>query len=133
MNNIENEKIEEIFRFVALNREGVLEKTKLKFETFSDTERLKSDIMWIHHPDEVSESGAAIIKYYPGGVSPLHLHPSYELIYIFEGEMITDQGVVKKGDLVILPPGSKHSSKSDIGCLALIIWDKPVCSIKESV
>lgn len=133
MDKIESKKIEEIFRFITLNREGELEETKPKFEMFSDTERLKSDIMWIHCPDEISESGAAIIKYYPGGVSPLHLHPSYELIYIFEGEMLTDQGVVKKGDLIILPPGSKHSSKSDIGCLALIIWDKPVCSIKESV
>jgi quercetin dioxygenase-like cupin family protein len=52
---------------------------------------------------------------------------------MFEGEMITDQGVVKQGDLVILPPGSKHSSKCKTGCLALIIWDKPVRGITEVV
>lgn len=131
MESLIRENVETLVHIMTLNKNGMLDEMKLNFQKFSSDKRSKADIMWIHKPNEKSKSGVAIIKYWPGGISPMHLHSSYELIYMLEGEMVTNQGIVKKGDMVILPSGSRHSSKTDTGCIALIIWDKPVIRMKE--
>lgn len=106
--------------------QGALVGSEIFFEPLNANSRSNAEICWLFRPAEASGSGAALIRYQPGGQAPLHLHPSFELIYMLEGEMITSQGKVKKNDLIVLPPGSQHSSRSETGCLALIIWNKPV-------
>ena len=119
-------------QLLTLNeKENILEKADVVYDPFSATERSKADIHWLFKPDDTNSTGAALIKYYPGGNSPAHLHAGYELIYVLEGEMVTSQGKVRKGDLVLLPPNSVHQSSCEIGCTAFIIWEKPVIPIKE--
>lgn len=110
---------------------GTLTEAKIDFTSFNANSRSKSEIHWLFRPEETGGCGAAIIRYHPGGRSPLHVHTGFELAYIFEGEMITSQGTVKKNDLMLLPPGSQHHSRSETGCLALIIWEKPPQTIEE--
>ncbi|UOF90069.1 cupin domain-containing protein [Fodinisporobacter ferrooxydans] len=112
------------------NQLGILSETEIEFTSFSAKARSKSEIHWLFRPEETGGSGAALVRYQPGGQSPLHVHTGFELAYIFDGEMITNQGVVKKNDLMLLPPGSQHSSRSETGCLALIIWEKPPQTIE---
>ncbi|MGM0748670.1 MAG: cupin domain-containing protein [Bacillota bacterium] len=107
------------------NELGMLSKENIDFTAFGENSRSKSKIHWLFRPEETGGSGAAIILYHPGGSSPLHVHTGFEFAYILEGEMITNQGRLKKNDLMLLPPGSQHSSRSEIGCLALIVWEKP--------
>ncbi|HDX9494849.1 TPA: cupin domain-containing protein [Bacillus thuringiensis] len=104
---------------------SVFSRTNIDFTEFSKIDRSKSEVHWLIRPEESEGVGAAIIHYHPGGESPPHLHTGFELAYILDGEMITDQGPVKKNDIMLLPPGSQHSSRSDKGCLAFIIWEKP--------
>ncbi|TCP66540.1 cupin domain-containing protein [Baia soyae] len=114
------------------NESGVLAETEITFTPFQAIERSKSAVHWLFRPDQTGGTGAAIIRYEPGGESPPHLHTGFELAYVLEGEMITSQGSVKKNEMMLLTPGSRHSSRSgEAGCLALIIWEKPPQPIEE--
>ena len=106
--------------------QGVLSVAEINFEPLQAGSRSNADIFWLFRPEEARGSAAALIRYHPGGKAPLHLHTSFELIYMLEGEMITTQGKVKKNDLILLPPGSQHASRSETGCIALILWNQPV-------
>ncbi len=108
------------------NLEGVLSSAPIAFEPHGGGARAQAEVHWLFKPEEAHGSAAALIRYLPGGRAPRHRHSSFELIYMLEGEMVTSQGVVKKNDLILLPPGSEHASHSDTGCLALIIWNQPV-------
>ena len=109
-----------------------LKDKKLSFEPIIHNGRTNADIRWLYKPEETNGSAAAIIRYHKGGSGKMHLHTGYELIYIFEGEMETTTGVVKKNDLVLLKPGSVHASKCSDGCVALIIWQQPVQTLLAS-
>jgi quercetin dioxygenase-like cupin family protein len=108
------------------NMQGMLAGSEIRFEPMQAGARSQSEICWLFRPEEANGSGAALIRYQPGGSAPCHLHTSFELIYMLEGEMITTQGTVRKNDLILLPPGSQHASRSETGCLALIVWNQPV-------
>ncbi|MCC8365549.1 cupin domain-containing protein [Xenorhabdus sp. PB61.4] len=108
-----------------------LHSENLKFESINKSGRASAEVHWLFKPEEANGSAAAIIHYYAGGSAPPHLHNGFELIYILEGEMKTSTGIVKKNDLVLLKPGSIHESSSEIGCVALIIWQQPVTVINE--
>ncbi|GEO28129.1 hypothetical protein AAC03nite_39140 [Alicyclobacillus acidoterrestris] len=112
------------------NQSGILCETGIEFTPYSAHARSKSEIHWLFRSDETGGCGAALVRYHPGGESPLHEHTGFELAYIFDGEMVTNQGTVKKNQLMLLPPGSQHSSRSETGCLALIIWEKPPQTIQ---
>ncbi|AXI27858.1 hypothetical protein CIB87_02095 [Priestia megaterium] len=114
----------------TLDQLGKLSETEINFESYSANERSSSDIHWLFRPEETGGSGAALIRYKAGGTSPLHVHTGFELAYIIDGEFITDQGTVKKNDLILLPPGSQHNSRSETGALVLIIWEKPAESVE---
>lgn len=104
----------------------MLEKTEIRFEPLGSGARTSAEVCWLFRPDEAHGAAAALIRYLPGGNAPPHRHTSFELIYMLEGEMITTQGRVKKNDLILLPPGSEHASRSETGALALIVWNRPV-------
>ncbi|MBX6319573.1 cupin domain-containing protein [Pigmentiphaga sp.] len=69
---------------------------------------------------------AAYLRYEPGASVPLHRHPGLEHILVLEGEQQDERGVYPAGTLVVNPPGTQHSVQSSKGCLALLVWNRPV-------
>lgn len=67
-----------------------------------------------------------MLRYRPGARAPLHEHLGFEHIAMLEGSQADERGVYPEGTLAINPPGSRHSVWSDRGCIALLIWEKPV-------
>lgn len=72
------------------------------------------------------EPGVAILWYEPGAEAPLHLHVDVETILVLDGSQSDEFGTYLKGDYVINPKGSKHSVRSDEGCVVLLTYTKPV-------
>lgn len=78
------------------------------------------------YQDEASGASAAILRYAPGASVPEHEHESYEHVLVLEGEQCDHRGVYGAGSFVVNPPGSRHAITSPKGCLALLIWVRPV-------
>lgn len=116
--------------YYSTGADGGMSETEIDFTSFSANARSKSVIHWLFRPEETGGSGATLVRYQPGGQSPLHVHSGFELAYFLDGEMITSQGTVKKNELMLSPPDSQHSSRNETGRLAFIIWEKPAQSIK---
>jgi anti-sigma factor ChrR (cupin superfamily) len=78
---------------------------------------------WIPLPPDSRKSWQAYwMKMDAGTRGPLHVHPSTELILVFQGDF-GDQGGEKygPGDVVVYENGSRHSTCSVHGCLVLVI------------
>jgi anti-sigma factor ChrR (cupin superfamily) len=69
---------------------------------------------------------AALLRYAPGGMAPLHEHTGYEHVLVLDGSQSDDHGTYGTGALLVNPPGSRHSVRSEHGCVALLIWEKPI-------
>lgn len=115
---------------LQLNESAMLSETEIEFQPFKANERSAAEVHWLFRPEETGGCAAGLVRYAAGGSSPAHEHTGFEIIYIFDGEMITNQGVLRKNELICLPPGSQHSFHSETGCLALIIWEKPPQVVK---
>jgi predicted ChrR family anti-sigma factor len=72
------------------------------------------------------DPAAALLRYAPGAQVPLHEHRGYEHILILRGSQSDEHGEYGPGELIISPPGTRHSVTSKDGCLALAIWETPV-------
>lgn len=70
--------------------------------------------------------GIAILRYEPGASAPLHEHVGTEMIVVLEGSQTDEFGHYTAGDVVINPPGSRHSVWSEEGCVVLLHWTQPV-------
>lgn len=68
----------------------------------------------------------AFLKYTPGTAIPWHWHPAYEHILVLEGSQSDENGLYRAGSVLISPPGSGHTVRSDEGCIVLAVWEKPV-------
>ena len=56
----------------------------------------------------------------PGSETIPHQHNYMEEYLILEGELIESDGtVLKKGDFVSYPPGSRHNSRTELVCLLI--------------
>ena len=71
-------------------------------------------------------SSAALLRYEPGAAVPLHEHVGFEHVLVLEGEQEDERGRYQAGALVVNPPGTRHSVRSGLGCVALLIWERPV-------
>jgi anti-sigma factor ChrR (cupin superfamily) len=71
-------------------------------------------------------AAAALLWYEPGASAPLHEHTGYEHILVLEGEQEDERGIYSTGTFAVNPPGSRHTVTSPTGCVALLIWEKPV-------
>lgn len=83
------------------------------------------DILRIYGDGEVG-AAAALLSYAPGATVPAHVHTDYEHILVLSGSQSDDEGTYGPGTCVIHGPGTRHSVRSDNGCLVLAIWAKPV-------
>ncbi|MEL6452145.1 MAG: cupin domain-containing protein [Pseudomonadota bacterium] len=68
----------------------------------------------------------AVLRYAPGAKAPLHEHVGAEMIVVLEGQQSDEYGTYAAGDMIINPPGSRHSVWSDTGCVVLLHWAQPV-------
>lgn len=69
---------------------------------------------------------AALLRYAPGASVALHEHTGFEHVLVLEGEQEDARGRYPAGTLVVNPPASRHAVASRRGCVALLIWEKPV-------
>ena len=77
-----------------------------------------------YHAD--NKPASALLRYQAGATVAKHRHPGYEHILILEGGQQDDKGHYDKGCLLISPPGSQHSVRSEEGCIVLAIWSQTV-------
>ena len=82
-------------------------------------------VAWIYREPDGGPA-AAYLRYEPGASVPLHRHAGLEHILVLEGEQQDERGTYPAGTLVVNPPGTRHSVQSPKGCLALLIWNRPV-------
>lgn len=77
--------------------------------------------------DTETRRGIYVIRMEPGASTIPHDHECMEEFLILEGELIESDGtVLKKGDFISYRPGTRHSSRTETGCLlAGLDWDPP--------
>lgn len=80
---------------------------------------------WLYK-DESTGASAVLLRYEPGARVTEHEHTGYEHMYVIEGDEYDEHGEYPAGSFVINPPGTKHSPGSHGGCIALLIYEKPV-------
>ena len=95
---------------------------KLAWEFF----REGVQVSWIYRFEEKSGPSSAFLKYEPGAKVPLHSHTGLEHILMLEGSQTDENGTYHKGDIIINPPGTRHSVYSRDGCVVLAVWHAPV-------
>ena len=68
--------------------------------------------------------GSYLMRMLPGAETIAHDHPGFEEFVVLEGELIDSDGAVfKAGDFVSFAPGTRHSSRTETGCvLAVFEW-----------
>jgi anti-sigma factor ChrR (cupin superfamily) len=97
---------------------------------------LQEDIPWrpfkdgvdIHrlYGDGRSGPTAALLRFRKAGKVPLHEHTGYEHIVVLAGSQRDQNSVAEAGTLIINPPGTQHSVISEVGCIVLAIYERPV-------
>jgi anti-sigma factor ChrR (cupin superfamily) len=76
--------------------------------------------------DGVTGPSAALLRYRPGAIVPRHRHEGLEHITILQGDQSDDHDTVHAGTLIVNTPGTTHQIISRNGCIALVLWEKPV-------
>lgn len=72
--------------------------------------------------DAVRAWQAYWMKVEPGARSPLHVHPSTELIQVHQGELRDEDGTpFRAGDVVVYGSHTRHFTYSEQGCIVLVI------------
>ncbi|OLB65352.1 MAG: hypothetical protein AUI10_07115 [Actinobacteria bacterium 13_2_20CM_2_72_6] len=69
---------------------------------------------------------ASIVRYHPGARAASHRHTGYEIIFVLDGELITEAGRHPAHTLLVMPPGSVHAPYTETGALMLVVWEAPV-------
>jgi hypothetical protein len=111
---------------------GKVKKTPINFDSITQDGRIQAEAFFLLSlEDNYKGISCAIVKYCKGGSLPPHKHLGYELIYILEGDIETNDGVFKSNDLILMSPNSIHSSFTKSGCTALIIWFDPVEKVEK--
>ncbi|WP_439815885.1 cupin domain-containing protein [Zavarzinia sp. CC-PAN008] len=85
---------------------------------------VQRDIGWVPlNYDRARMEGSFLMRMSPGSSSLPHVHPGHEQFLILEGELIDDDGTVfRAGDFVSFAPSTRHSSRTETGCL-IIVWE----------
>lgn len=73
-----------------------------------------------------SGASAAVLRYAPGASVPEHEHLGYEHVIVLDGAQSDAAGTYAAGCVVVNPPATRHKVASAAGCVALLIWEKPV-------
>ena len=76
--------------------------------------------------DGKSGPAAALLRYAPGAVVPLHEHTGYEHILVLSGSQRDDHGEYEAGSCLIHTGDTRHTVMSPQGCVVLALWYSPV-------
>jgi anti-sigma factor ChrR (cupin superfamily) len=76
--------------------------------------------------DGLQGPSAALVRYAPNASVQLHEHDGYEHVFVLSGFQQDESGVYPAGTMVVNPPGSRHRVRAPEGCLALVVWERPV-------
>ena len=98
------------------------------FESF----RPGVEIAHLHRPADGTGPALALLRYAPGAAVPLHEHGGLEVICVLSGSQSDEHGTYRAGDVVANEAGSRHSVRSDEGCVVLISWAAPVRILGEN-
>jgi anti-sigma factor ChrR (cupin superfamily) len=107
---------------------------KLDFTPLRSDGRVGVEVHPLYTTEQTGSDGpaASIVRYQPGAGAATHRHTGYELIYVLEGELLTEAGVHPPNTLLMQPPGSVHTPHSETGCLLLVVWEAPVEPVEEA-
>jgi anti-sigma factor ChrR (cupin superfamily) len=77
--------------------------------------------------DRETGQGCYLMRMDPGAVTISHEHQGMEEFLILEGDLVDSDGTVfATGDFVSYEAGTRHSSRSENGCLiAVFEWRRP--------
>jgi anti-sigma factor ChrR (cupin superfamily) len=78
------------------------------------------------HGQVGSGSACALLRYAPGAQLQRHAHVGHEHLLILRGSQSDEHGHYPRGSFIVNAPGSRHSVRSDEGCVVLAIWESPV-------
>jgi predicted ChrR family anti-sigma factor len=80
---------------------------------------------WLYREEDGGAS-AVLLRYEPGARVAEHEHVGYEQMLVLAGDEYDEHGSYPAGSFVINPPGTRHSPGSKTGCIALLVYQKPV-------
>lgn len=75
---------------------------------------------------------AVLLRYEPGARVAEHEHVGYEHMFVLDGDQFDEHGEYPAGTFVVNPPGTRHSPGSRSGCVALLIYEKPVRFVRPN-
>jgi anti-sigma factor ChrR (cupin superfamily) len=81
--------------------------------------------------DGIEGPSAALIRFRRAGTVGLHEHTGYEHIFVLSGSQRDGNGTAHAGTLMVNPPGTRHAIVSEVGCIVLAIYEKPVRFLTE--
>lgn len=70
---------------------------------------------------------AALLRYAPGTHLAPHTHVAYEHVVVLAGTQSDEHGTYQAGSVLIHGAGTRHTVRSETGCVVLAIWNAPVC------
>ncbi len=85
---------------------------------------------WLYRGAE-DDPTVAILKYLPGARVPRHRHAGLETIIVLDGIQSDERGNYPAGSVMLNPTGTEHSVWTDMGCVVLIQWDRPVVILEQ--
>lgn len=89
------------------------------------------DICHLHRSVDGDGMALALLRYRPGASVPMHEHVGAETICVLSGSQSDEAGTYGTGDVVVNPAGSRHSVRSEEGCIVLISWARPIRFVVE--
>ena len=77
------------------------------------------------HRDEAKGERTVIMRMGPGAHFGMHAHEGErEQIYILSGSFRDQNQTLRAGDYACREPGAPHSSDSDEGCVAILVYTR---------
>ncbi|HVI89593.1 MAG TPA: cupin domain-containing protein [Dongiaceae bacterium] len=72
--------------------------------------------------DRATGCGSYYFQMLPGAVTTPHRHPRYEEFFVVDGEAIESDGtVLRAGDFISFAPDTEHFTRSETGCLLIVV------------
>lgn len=76
--------------------------------------------------NEDTREGSYYFEMLPGAVTKPHIHRGFEEFLILQGEAIESDGrVLQAGDFAAYGPGSQHYTRTESGCVMLVVEWRP--------
>ena len=106
----------------------IFELRTTRFQEYDLEGPVQPEMSWLPVSyDRATGQGSYLMRMEPGAVTIVHDHPGYEEFLVLEGELIDGDGArIKAGNFVSYEPGTRHNSRTEIGCLlAVFEWRPP--------